>query len=131
MKVVKVLLASMIILIGVAAFSQSSTVSSNPSNFIFYPGLYGKVIYNENGEITGFDGANLILVEANLHFKEPLKPNQLNVYTFDGRVLFIIPFFGIGADYVLMPTDNILIWAGGTLTYYFLPSPHLSFSILF
>jgi len=118
------------VLILVAVLLVASVFVAAPKNFILGQGLYGDVVYDLAGNITGYEGMDLYLFQASKYYEKPLTPNELNAYTFDGKFLFFIPVFGRGWEFVLRPVDNILLTAGLSLLYNFLPVPYPGLTIL-
>ncbi len=45
-----------------------------PKNFILGQGLYGDVVYDVMGNITGFEGMDFFIVQASTYYEKPLTP---------------------------------------------------------
>ncbi len=118
------------VLILVAVLLVASVFVAAPKNFILGHGLYGDVVYDVAGNITGYEGMDFYVFQSSTYYEKPLTPNELNAYTFDGKFLFFIPVFGRGWEFVLRPVDSIVLSAGLSLIYNFLPGPYLSLTIL-
>ncbi|HAY99161.1 MULTISPECIES: hypothetical protein [unclassified Mesotoga] len=118
------------VLILVAVLLVASVFVAAPKNFILGHGLYGDVVYDLAGNITGYEGMDFYLFQASTYYEKPMTPNELNAYTFDGKFLFFIPVFGRGWEFILRPVDNIVLSAGLSLLYNFLPGPYLYLTIL-
>jgi len=84
----------------------------------------GWVGKNDNGEITSLMGVNAGLGFSYRSYFSPVKANQFNGYWHAGTVLLLLPYVGVGADYV---------WENGFYagigTYYIIPEIH--FGIMF
>lgn len=118
------------VLILVAVLLVASVFVAAPKNFILGHGLYGDVVYDLAGNITGYEGMDFYLFQSSTYYEKPMTPNELNAYTFDGKFLFFIPVFGRGWEFILRPVDNIVLSAGLSLLYNFLPGPYLYLTIL-
>lgn len=118
------------VLILVAVLLVASVFVAAPKNFILGHGLYGDVVYDLAGNITGYEGMDFYLFQVSTYYEKPMTPNELNAYTFDGKFLFFIPVFGRGWEFILRPVDNIVLSAGLSLLYNFLPGPYLYLTIL-
>jgi hypothetical protein len=118
------------VLILVAVLLVASVFVAAPKNFILGQGLYGDVVYDLAGNITGYEGMDFYLFQASTYYEKALTPNELNAYTFDGKFLFFIPVFGRGWEFVLRPVDSIVLTAGLSLLYNVLPGPYLNLTIL-
>lgn len=118
------------ILVLVAVLMIASVFMAAPKNFILGQGLYGDVVYDVMGNITGFEGMDFFLFQSSTYYQKPLTPNEVNAYTFGGKFLFFIPVFGRGWEYVIRPAESLIMSAGLSLLYNFLPGVYLNFTIL-
>lgn len=73
--------------------------------------LFGSAMYGDNGQITGYQGLNLLLsYTAQYYFnKVGIQLNQFNWFWQWGTVALILPCIGVGRDYVI----PIYIGVGG------------------
>jgi hypothetical protein len=118
------------LLILVAVLMVASIFVAAPKNFILGQGLYGDVVYDMMGNITGFEGMDFFLFQASTYYEKPLTPNEVNAFTFDGKFLFFIPVFGRGWEFLLRPAESLILSAGLSLLYNFLPGVYLNLTIL-
>ena len=111
--------------VGAAAGSASSV---SP----FRAGLsllaYGRVIYGDSGQITGYQGINWLLgYTAQYYFnKNGMQSNRFNPFWQWGTIGLLIPYIGIGGDYVIptSKTSDVVLTIG---TIYVYPYIGLSF----
>jgi hypothetical protein len=85
---------------------------------------YGMLRHNDAGEIIGEFGLNWTLGFSDKTYFKPVAFNRLNSYWHWGSVLAIIPYVGIGIDYIM---DNGM-YMGAGLVYVI---PYLEFGWLF
>jgi hypothetical protein len=86
--------------------------------FLDLPGI-SMVHHNAAKQITGFTGINVGLGISHRAFFEPLKTNAWNMHWDIGTIVLVLPYVGIGTDYVW---DNG--WYVGIGTFYIIPEIH-------
>ncbi len=109
--------------------APAGSASSLPSNRAGLSLLaYGRAIYGDKGQITGYQGINWLLgYTAQYYFnKNGMQPNKFNTFWQWGTVALLIPYIGIGGDYVISnsQTSDIVLTIG---TIYIYPYIGLSF----
>ena len=77
------------------------------------------VHHNNAGEITSFTGVNGALGISHRQFFNPVKVNDWNAHWDIGTLILILPYIGIGTDYIW---DNG--WYAGIGTIYLFPEIH-------
>jgi hypothetical protein len=82
--------------------------------------LIGWTNHNDKGEIVSTAGINAGLGYSYRGYFNPVKVNQFNGYWTGGTVVLILPYVGIGADYVW---ENGFYAGLGTI--YIFPEVHL------
>ncbi|HOQ40179.1 MAG TPA: hypothetical protein PK561_07200 [Fervidobacterium sp.] len=91
--------------------------------------LYGRAVYGDKGQIVGYNGFGIGVVFRNYFDSvNGMKKEQFNWFWEWGTVALLIPYVGVGGDYVmpLSETNDFVITIG---TIYVVP--YLSFSIDF
>ena len=78
---------------------------------------YGRVVRNENEDIVGMKGFSLWLGYYKKNYCKPLKLNSWNHFWHWGTLYLIIPYIGIGTEYV---KKNGVFY--GISTFYYAPS---------
>ena len=82
------------------------------SILFFYP-VFSIIIKNENNEVIGSEGFSPILLGYyEKTYYVPLKTNSWNNYWHWGTLAFIIPYVGIGSDYI---NDNGFYFGIGSI----------------
>lgn len=81
--------------------------------------LISMVHHDQNKQITGFTGVNGAIGISHRQFFQPVKANQWNLHWDIGTIILLIPYIGIGTDYVW---DNG--WYVGVGTFYVIPEIH-------
>ena len=77
------------------------------------------VHHDANKQITAFTGINVALGISHRQFFNPVKANNWNLHWDIGTIVILIPYVGIGIDYVW---DNG--WYVGVGTFYVIPEIH-------
>jgi hypothetical protein len=67
---------------------------------IFTPGIGFNVSTNEAGQITGVSGINFALGFSRKNYFNPVEFGSFNGFWQWGTLALIVPYLGIGADYV-------------------------------
>jgi hypothetical protein len=106
---------------------SSSSFCATPTNTKYSVGLdnpcFGFLIKNNSEQVTGNIGINYGLgIGYKNYFTGPMKTNQFNGYFSLGTVLLILPYIGVGGDYVW---DNGFYLGGGII--YIIPEIHGGF----
>jgi len=79
------------------------------------------IVHNdENKQVTSYTGVNWAMGFTHRMFFEPLKVNEVNTNWEFGTIFLLLPYAGIGADYVW---ENG--WYVGIGTLYIFPYPRL------
>ena len=124
----KLFLVTTVILVCSMAFagSTSPALSSRAGLGLL---AYGKAIYGGNSQIIGYQGINWgIGYTAQYYFdKNGMQPNKFNPFWQWGTVLLILPYIGIGGDYVIANKTSDIILTIGTIYIY----PYLGLSFDF
>ncbi|MBU0580870.1 MAG: hypothetical protein KKA19_06805 [Candidatus Margulisbacteria bacterium] len=118
---VKKVLLAMMVMILVAGSSFAALEDKNLQTgliFLDLPAL-SAVHKNNNDQITSFTGVNVGLGISHRSFFSPVKANNWNVHWDIGTIILLIPYVGIGADYIW---DNG--WYLGVGTFYIIPEIH-------
>ncbi|MCP5456100.1 MAG: hypothetical protein H7A30_07560 [Thermotogae bacterium] len=84
----------------------------------------GWVSQNSKGEVTGYTGFNLGLGFSARKYFEPLRTNEWNGHWDFGTVYFLIPYLGVGAEYL---TDSGFYFGLGVI--YLIP--YIEFGVNF
>ncbi|RAP32780.1 hypothetical protein DID77_04130 [Candidatus Marinamargulisbacteria bacterium SCGC AG-439-L15] len=81
---------------------------------------WGYFKHSDFFDINGVKGFNLLIGYGEKNFTEPIHPDEINYYTQWGTVAFLVPYFGVGLEY---------IWGGGFYmgvgTFYIIPYPYI------
>ncbi|MFH1429106.1 MAG: hypothetical protein ABIH39_05110 [Candidatus Margulisiibacteriota bacterium] len=121
MKKILILGCVILMLITVSAFAADDVSLSDKKMVI---GLdmptIGWLNKNDQGEITSMWGFNAALGFSYRSYFNPVKVNQFNGYWHAGTLIVLLPYVGIGADYVW---DNGFY--AGIGTYYIFPGVHV------
>lgn len=100
---------------GVGAADLSDVAKETPEKTI---GIdlpqYGWAMKNDQGQITGYRGFNLLVGYSQKNYFEPgLKTEQFNPYWGWGTVIVLFPYAEVGGDYIFEPNENGNAWALG------------------
>jgi len=93
--------------------------------------IYGQAVYGDKGQIIGYKGYNILFGNAVKNYFDTvngMKRGQINWFWEFGTVIMIIPYVGIGGDWVI-PISETGDFVITIQTMYFLP--YLGFSIGF
>lgn len=85
---------------------------------------FGWANYNEDGNITKYYGFNYLIGYSAIYYFDELKTNTWNPYWQWGTVGLLLPYVGIGTEYL---TDNGFFFNIGTI--YF--APYISIGVNF
>jgi hypothetical protein len=117
----KILFVLLLLVLAMQTASFASLETKNVESglvFLDIP-LLSAVHHDANKQITGFTGINGALGISHRAFFEPVKTNQWNNHWDIGTIILLIPYVGIGTDYVW---DNG--WYAGIGTFYIIPEVH-------
>ena len=95
---------------------------------------YGSARTNEANEIIGYRGINLGLGYSSKHYFEPLKAETFNPYWQWGTVGLILPYAGVGGDYVFavdQEAGNFWTVGGSINLVTVIPAPQITLSYKF
>jgi hypothetical protein len=120
MKKIAILLVA-IMLISAPAFCAKSLSDAKYSMGLDSP-LFGMLLKNDKGDINGTLGINYALGIGYKGYFKPLKAEEFNPYLSLGTFLLVIPYIGIGGDYVW---DNGFYLGAGLI--YIFPEIHGGF----
>ncbi len=82
----------------------------------------GGVRTNRDGAITNTYGVNLFLGFSGKSYWNPVETNRFNPYWSYGSILLIVPYVGVGMDYVF--DSGFYVGVG---TFYIIPEVHIGF----
>ena len=117
----KSLFVLLLIIVGFSASSYAALEDKNVESgllFLDLPAL-SIVHHDDNKQITSFTGINVALGISHRQFFQPVKANNWNLHWDIGTVLLLLPYIGIGTDYVW---ENG--WYVGIGTVYIIPEIH-------
>ena len=121
MKKTYCLALGLVMMFAFSVFSQEALKNTNMSLGLDLP-LIGWTKHNDNGEITKLIGINPLLGISVKSYFHPVKYDSFNPYWSYGTIIVLIPYVGIGGDYV---------WKNGFYagigTIYIAPEVHLGF----
>ena len=86
------------------------------------PNIAFQVEQNEQGRIVSVRGINLALGYSAKHYFDPVEYEEFNPFWHWGTVALIIPYIGVGVDYVF---DSGFYIGGGTIYL----APYLSIGV--
>jgi hypothetical protein len=117
----RVLLALLFVVIALQTSSFAALEGKNVQTGLLFLDIPAVSMLHRdaNKQITSFTGVNTALGISHRQFFEPLKTNSWNTHWDIGTVLLLIPYVGIGTDYVW---DNG--WYVGIGTFYIIPEIH-------
>lgn len=92
----------------------------------------GWAVTGEEGEILGYRGFNLGLGYSSKTYFNPVEYDAVNTYRSFGTLALILPYFGVGADYIMEVGDTSLFQVGGGIGFcLFIPYVTLGASLVF
>jgi len=105
---------------GTASYAES--LSEKENTFGFDSPFVSKIIKNDEGKIVSLLGVNAALGISYRVYYEPVRVNRFNPYWTTGTIAVLIPFLGIGADYLW---ENGFYAGVGTIL--LMPEAHVGF----
>lgn len=119
----KLLIVCVLVLMAGALFAQDAS-EFDMSIGLDLPTIGLDVEKNDAGRIVAVRGINLALGYSAKHYFEPVELDAFNPFWHWGTVLILVPYIGIGADYV---TESGFYFTIGT----FYLAPYIGFGVYF
>jgi len=123
MKKIALVLIALIVLLPAASFANLEEKTIQSGFVLLDLPLISAVHHDKDTkEIVSFTGVNSTLGITHRQFFEPVKPDAWNVHWDIGTILLIIPYAGIGADYIWSNG-----WYVGGGLFYIVPEVHAGY----
>lgn len=117
-KIAFLLIAALFLFQGIAFAGLEDKNVQTGLLFLDLPAI--SMVHRDNSNlITGFTGVNVGLGISHRQFFNPVKADNWNVHWDIGTIILILPYIGIGADYIWSNG-----WYVGIGTFYIIPEIH-------
>lgn len=120
----KKLLIACVLLVAAGALFAADSGEFEMSIGLDFPTIGLGVETNNAGQIVAVRGINLALGYSAKHYFEPVELDAFNPFWHWGTVLILLPYIGIGADYV---TESGFYFTIGTIYL----APYVGFGLYF